>query len=92
MALKGLNTIDMSGSPTNIGKFKTGLGGAYMKDNTYRMEFTRGHVERTTLMSHIIQEPFKNNSLSFESTRKMNLSRNLFKNKLKTAKMKSETI
>jgi hypothetical protein len=88
VAIKGLNPLDVPVSPTNIGKLKTDVRGAYSKDNAYKMEFTRGHMERTSKMT----DPFKNNSLSFESTRNMNLSRNLFKNKLKTAKMKNETI
>lgn len=63
-----------------------------MKNVGYKMEFTRGHVERTSKMSHIIQEPFKKNYLSFESTKNHNMKKNLIKNKLKTQKMKHDTI
>ena len=78
MGLKTLNPIDTQGIDTNTSRFKADIKGAFLKDNTYKMEFTRGHVERTVKMSHIIQEPFKNNSLSFESTRKQNMGRNLY--------------
>jgi hypothetical protein len=54
VAIKSLAPLDANGSPTNISKFRSDMRGAYMKDNAYRMEFTRGHVERTIQQSHII--------------------------------------
>ena len=80
MAIKTLNPIDID-NPTNNDRYKSDLRGAYSKNVAYKMEFTKGHVERTTKMSHIIQEPFKKNFLSFESTKKHNMKKNLANNK-----------
>ena len=84
VALKSLNPVDFDRSPTNTDRCKANLSGAYTKNVAYKMEFTKGHVERTTKMSHIIQEPFKRNYLSFESTKKYNMKKNLAHNKNKT--------
>jgi len=53
-------------SPSNS-PFRNDVRGAFTKNFNYRMEFTKGHYERTFLQN--IKDPFKLNYLSFETTR-----------------------
>lgn len=41
-------------SPIHTNFLKSDITGAYIKDNTYKMDFTRGHYERTIAQSHIV--------------------------------------
>ena len=55
-----LEPLDNKMSPTKAnagahrGQLKAGFSGTYQKDFKYKMEFTKGHVERTEKQSHII--------------------------------------
>ena len=52
------------------GKLKANFSGSYQRDHKYKMGFTRGHVERTEKMSHIISDPFKKNLFHFDPYKK----------------------
>ena len=59
------------------------------KNFKYRMEFTRDHHE--TAIKSRIPEPFKRNYISFETTKKENLARNLFQKRRSTYVMQQST-
>jgi hypothetical protein len=62
-----------------------------MKDVSYKMDFTRGHYERTIAQPHIVKDPFKNHSLTMESTRNHNIKTTLTRKHVKNARLKFET-
>ena len=69
-------TTEFNEPTPRINDFAQTPQGNYKKDNTYKMIFTKGHYERTYKMEHLeIKDPFKNHTLTFETTKEQNLEK-----------------
>ena len=75
----------------HTGLLKAGFSGSYQKDHKYKMEFTKGHVERTIKQSHIIKEPFKKNLFHFDPYKKDFEEKKYIKKHDRTLQMKIDS-
>ncbi len=86
--MPALDTRALTIQSPSSSPFRNDFRGAFTKNHNYRMEFTKGHYERTYQQN--IKDPFKLNYLSFETTRQVNQDKKLRAKQQDTEKMKYE--